>query len=305
MLAARLPEYRVNPWNVLRRDSGALLLPGVNVYQDSLGVTPANVDDQLGGVFCAIGSGVSATQTTSGFKPIRRQGVKIISRYNEDFRNGVWTKTGGTNTPAANIINFPNLNEPIAEANTVFASVGKSCTATVKISGSGTIYLGVTRQGAGPYEDTKIKITLTVIPTVYSVTHTIVNAGQTGFIGFMTRNSDGTATTVTCDYFDIAYGSKIAAHREVLASPLSDLTAGSWIDFDLDDYLTISAIPGVTAATVVKAIKNTGQQTVTGVDFTAGVNINDQLLAGYAIFPSAPSANDLLIVQRYMETLAA
>ena len=134
----------------------------------------------------------------------------LSARYNlltktEDFSDAAWTKIGSATTPSANTINFPALNGTVAYPVTTLATVGTSATFSVELSGTGTVYIGCYRSGGSAYEEDSIKVLLTDTPTIYSVSHTIVNSGQTGFGGYISREADSTATTVTANKAQLRY----------------------------------------------------------------------------------------------------
>lgn len=170
--------------------------------------------------------GNHALQNTSANRPVLSARVNLLTK-TEDFSDAAWTKAGSSTAPTASTLNFPNLNEAISQTATMAATVGTSATFSVELSGSGTIYIAAYRFGSASYEETKTKITLTSTPTRYSVSHTMTNAGQTGFGGYISRSTDGTATTVTASKADLRHtntGANLPAYQRVNTSTDYDTT---------------------------------------------------------------------------------
>lgn len=138
--------------------------------------------------------------------------------WSQDFTNAAWIKVGATVASSANTLSFPKLNEAILQTATMSATVGTAATFSVVLSGSGTAYIGCFRLGAATYEEDRTLITLTSTPTRYTVSHTMVNAGQTGFGGFISRGADGTATTVTATQAQLVNGTSAGDYKATYAS---------------------------------------------------------------------------------------
>lgn len=169
------------------------------MFQDAAGTTPVTaVGQPVGRILDKSGRGnhaFNASGNSANF-PV------LSARYNllmktEQFNDAAWVKIGSSTASNANTLNFPNTNEPIAQAATMTATAGTTATFSVELSGSGTIYIGCYRSEGGTYEEDRLKVTLTSTPTRYYISHTMVNAGQAGFGGYISRATDGTATTVT------------------------------------------------------------------------------------------------------------
>ena len=66
----------------------------------------------------------------------------------------------------------------------------------------------------------------------------------------------------------------------------------------------MTAIAGANSATVIKAIRKTGQTTQTGVDCTSGLTINTDNLVSMIVSKNTLPANDLKVLQKYMNKKA-
>lgn len=143
-------------------------------------------------------NGAHLTQSTTANKPILRRGLVNRMLWGGDFTNAAWVKAGSATATNPATISMPTAPSSVAEFFTIEASVGTTATFACLLSGTGTITLGLARNGAGAYEDTLTKVTLTATSALFLVTHTIRNAGQTGFIAFISRQTGDTATSVSC-----------------------------------------------------------------------------------------------------------
>lgn len=215
-------------------------------YSDSAGTTLTTQDGVVGRINCSNGTSFYASQATAGYKPILRKGAKNLLTYSEDFSNAAWNKTGSATVTGTNQLNFPIQ----ADYNGIFynytlASVGVTYTASVVLSGSGTITLAL-REGGGAYSYLAIKdITLTSTPTRYSVS---AAATYTSLRLFIVRTTptvfNDTATTVTANKAMIETGSTASTYVATTTVPLSNGIGPWWMDFDgVDDYLALNAVP--------------------------------------------------------------
>lgn len=198
--------------------------------------------------------GSHATQSTATARPI------LSARYNqlirtEDFSDSAWSKNGAT-TATANVITLPNLNEAISQSVAMSATQGVSGTFSVELSGSGTVYIAVFRQGGGTYEETRIKITLTPTPTRYSIAHVILNTGQTGFGGYISRSVDGTATSVTASKADLRH-----TNESIRLPPYQRVTTAT--DYDTSGFTHYLTFDGVDDWMVTPSIDFTATDKMT------------------------------------------
>lgn len=238
------------PARVLRGMDGAWHDPSSFQFgrQDSAATTLLSAVEQPVGYRQDRANANHAIQATAGERPTLSARINRLLK-SEDFSNAAWTKVGSTAAPSANTINFPNLNEAIVQGPTMAATVGVAATFQVELSGTGTIYVGISRSSGGVYEETKTLVTLTAAPTVYSVTRTIANASQIGFSGFLTRGTDGTATTVTANKAHLSHGTSIARYQRVnTASDYDTVDFPMGDDFDgTDDSQTCATGGGGTS----------------------------------------------------------
>jgi len=177
------------------------------MFQDAAGTTPVTaVGQPVGRILDKSGCGNHAFNGSgnSANFPVLSARYNLLTK-TEDFSDSVWVKFGSSTASNANTLNFPNTNEAIFQSVTTTAIVGTSATFSVELSGSGTINIGCSRVGGGGYEEDNKQITLTSTPTRYSVSHTMVNAGQTGFSGYISRATGSTATTVTANKAQLIY----------------------------------------------------------------------------------------------------
>ena len=142
--------------------------------------------------------GAHLTQSTAANRPALRRGLVNRMLWGGDFTNAAWGKSGSAAATNPATISMPTTPSSVAEFLTIEASVGTTATFACLLSGTGTITLGLARNGPGAYEDTLVKVTLPATPELFLVTHTIRNAGQTGFIAFISRQTGDTAASVSC-----------------------------------------------------------------------------------------------------------
>jgi hypothetical protein len=143
--------------------------------------------------------------------------VNLLTK-TELFNDSIWTRVWGVTTPSANTINFPNVMEAIYQAYNISPPVWKKITWSVTLSGSGTIVIFVARINGVGYEETTSTITLTSTPTRYSVTHTVVNAGQISFALWISRGGSWTATTITATGAQLEVGTLATKYQKVVTS---------------------------------------------------------------------------------------
>jgi hypothetical protein len=88
--------------------------------------------------------------------------------------------------------------------------------------------------------------------------------------------------------------------------PVLRQTSGRyWMDMaDGTDLLTMGALTGYTAATLIHSVLNTGQITLENQNISAGYSWTQDNSAGLIICPTAPSPRNLVLLQRYMSKLA-
>ena len=128
------------------------------------------------------------------------EGSRVVTNlltYSEDLSNAAWIVTGTATKSAGNVINYAADNDAVQQTVTTSAPVGSKAVIRVTLSGSGTTGLQLKRSGSGSLENTLKTITLTTTPTTYSISHTILNTGQTGFILILHKSAGSTATSVT------------------------------------------------------------------------------------------------------------
>ena len=238
--------------------NGHLYIPGIGAisgitagnYLDSIGTTSASVDGNVGLVKDALG-GLNATQATTGYQPKLRRGLVNLLLYSNDLMNAAWSIAAGGTKQSANSITFSATNDQLGQTVNTDASVGVSATGAVVLSGAGSIVLVLARIGGGVYEDSALTINLTPTPTLYSVSKTIANAGQTGFRLALVKTAGSTATSITMDGAAVLKGSLTA--QQIIAAGGIPLTttaqasssAGTYkLEFDgVDDRLLLGSVP--------------------------------------------------------------
>lgn len=195
-------------------------------------------------------TGIAASQPTTSAKPILRRGAVNLLTYSGDFSNAAWVKAGSV-TVSGSTVSFPVVSQALSQTITMSTPVGTQATGLFLASGVGTILLGVARAGAGTYEQSTAEITLTATPTLYAVTHTIINSGQTGFIPFVSRGTSGTATSVTLQAAALFAGTYTAAQIQSLGgipltstAPASTALGPQYWSFDgSNDSLSLGSVP--------------------------------------------------------------
>lgn len=95
--------------------------------------------------------------------------------YRNDFSNAIWQKLGSSFVTGTNTLNFPVANEFIVQPGASAVTAGDVFTGGVKLSGTGTARIRLSRSGAGVYESSEKIITLSSTPTLHTVTHTFAN----------------------------------------------------------------------------------------------------------------------------------
>lgn len=218
---------------------------------------------------------VSAWVNTTGYGPHN------MLTFPEDLTKSSWIKPGSVNVTSASTVNLPQLNEALANNVTVAAPQGASFTFMAELSGSGTVYIGASRMGAGTYEETRKKVTLTNTPTWYSVSHTIINPNQTGINSYISRATDGTATTVSVTGSQLTRGLNAIEYRAGLTAPYNgtapiaerSAATGPRITLSLDSEgrLAAEAYDGTTTRRVTSpAAYNTGTWLKARATYNAG-----------------------------------
>jgi hypothetical protein len=129
--------------------------------------------------------------------------------YSNDLSSGLWQAALTASISGTNTINLPATDDYVR--NTVAETIlpGMARSAQVTLSGSGTIYILITRTGAGTLEFTlSPEITLTSTPTVYTVSHTFA-FNQTGWDLRIGRYVAATATQATVQFAGGNLGSQV------------------------------------------------------------------------------------------------
>lgn len=238
--------------------NGHLYIPGVGAisgitagnYLDSIGTTNASVDGNVGLVKDALG-GLNASQATTGYQPRLRRGIVNMLSFSNDLTNAAWSMTAGGMKQSANSITFSATNNQLGQTVNTNASVGVSATGAAILSGAGSIVLVLARSGSGAYEDSTLTINLTPTPTLYAVSKTIANTGQTGFRFALVKTAGSTATSITMDGAALLKGALTAEQIKATggipvtttAPASSSAGAYNW-EFDgVDDYMSLGGIP--------------------------------------------------------------
>lgn len=195
----------------------------------------------------------------------------LSARYNlltksEDFTfGGGWSSATGGITTTADTLTFTGQNQTVSQPVNTSATPGAACTFSVDLSGAGTIYIGLARLGSGTYEQTLKKITLTELPSRYSVTHTIVNTGQAGFVAFIATVADGSARVVTAGRADLRHtadGAGLPPYQRVIDANTYDVTGFPLYrkPDGVDDWMQTSAVDfsGTDKVTIAAAVRKTG-----------------------------------------------
>lgn len=223
------------------------------MFQDATGTTPVyapgqgQVDPPVGRILDKSGRGNHAYQTTTTSRPTLSARYNMLTK-SEDFTlGGGWSSAAGGITTTANTLTFTGQSQTVSQSVITSATPGAACTFSVDLSGAGTIYIGLARLGSGTYEQTLKKITLTELPSRYSVTHTIVNTGQAGFVAFIATATDGSARVVTAGRADLRHtadGVGLPPYQRVVDANTYD-TVGFplYLRFDgVDDWLQTGSI---------------------------------------------------------------
>jgi hypothetical protein len=147
-------------------------------------------------------AGNHAFQATNANRPILSSRVNLLTK-TEDFSDGVWLKGGGCTVTGTNILNLPNLNSYVTQANALNIVVGLSITVNITLSGTGTTRQWFNLYGinGNSFVDGPI-ITLSDTPTVYSykITSSVVNQNISIYIG---RAYLADTTTLTVGKVDL------------------------------------------------------------------------------------------------------
>ena len=187
--------------------------------------------------------------------------LKNLLTSSEDFSNAVWVKVLGVTTTGPNTLNFTSTSGQRFEFVASAAVANTSLTFSVDLSGTGTINIAaLTTTGVGG--SSEITVTLTAVPTRYSVTVTY-NAGVTGnqrvFIIWSTGN---TATQVTANRAQFEVGTTATTYQRVNTATdytgyngaIAERAAASGPSIKLGiqgDRLIATAFDGTTTRTVV------------------------------------------------------
>jgi len=214
----------------------------------AVGATIARINDSSG-------NALHLTQASTSLRPIRgrrpKTGVRNRLRRTEDVSAAPWYVQGGAAVLGPDAVAFSGPAQSLYQSSALpgGASVGMVATFSAELSGTGLVYLGVSRSTGGVYEDTKVAVTLTETPTRYAASHMIASPGQVGFSGFVSTAANGTAEQVTIQRAQLELGGAATPYQAV-GSAGSDITETGvesvpFAAFDLvDDALTTGAIAG-------------------------------------------------------------
>ena len=133
--------------------------------------------------------------TFAGARPVKSL---LAADSSEDFSVASWVKANTATVTGTNVLNFPAENDIIYQVygTTGVYQTGKSFTVSVTLSGSGTISLTLLRASGTADLATK-SVTLTSVPTRYSISFSPTASASTGLIFRISRVVGDTATTVT------------------------------------------------------------------------------------------------------------
>jgi hypothetical protein len=152
--------------------------------------TPATFFDQDGVMRTALSG-------EARFTGARR--VQNLALFSEDFSNVAWTKGGTCTVTGTNQINFPAINDTIYQTAVIAGAIGQTYIVEFTLSGTGTIHIAP-QSGGGTFEAANVQITLTSIPTRYSVPITFANSGHIALLAVLVREAGDTATQVIANF---------------------------------------------------------------------------------------------------------
>ncbi len=149
---------------ILRKYGGSLFAPSqATCWQDSAGTTPGAQDQPVGKLTCSVGSGLYASQSSSGYRPVLRKGAKN------------WVLNSAT--LATQSVTVPNV--PM----------------TLSIYGTGSITLSGTGSGTLNGTGAGNRVSLTFTPTAGSCTFTVTGSVTSAMLETGSSVSAYVATT--------------------------------------------------------------------------------------------------------------
>lgn len=209
------------------------------LFQDSAGTTPVTaVEQPVGKQLDKSGRGNHRIQATAASRPTLSARYNLLTK-SEDFSDAAWAKILGASATANVITLTASDGSRIEQVTGVAAVEGQTHSASVTLSGTGTVGLTLNAEGGGGGE-TENAVVLTSTPTRYTVTHTFA-AGPVGNVRMMIiHRAVYTATEVTATAAQVNPGSTATRYQRVNTSTDYD-TNGFLVgkDFDgVDDNYT-------------------------------------------------------------------
>ena len=158
--------------------------------------------------------------------------------YSEDFSNAVWSLSGTASKASSKEVNLPATNDRILNAATYVSQVNESITASIGLTGSGTITIGVDSSG-GVYESGAQQITLSSTPTIFTVSKTFVQTGHVQIRFFIIKAAGDTATSVT-----LTRGADLRVSNDALNQPAYQRvnTASDYDTVGFNPYLAFNGV---------------------------------------------------------------
>jgi hypothetical protein len=185
-------------------------------------------------------TGIHASQSTAGFKPVERRGIVNLLTYSNDLTNASWTKFG-TASVTGSVVSLPALADRVYKIQSGCVS-GSTYTVGYVLSGSGTVKIGANNSVA----DETVEITLTATPTLYVKSYT---AQGTTTYPYAVYRDGTTATSVTVESVGLFQGTLTAS--QILSYggiPLTTTAAASssggnyfWQFDGTDDRISLGA----------------------------------------------------------------
>lgn len=194
-------QFSVGPWRSSTCAGGTLLSytaqGGLTYYPGKQ--SPATFDRNSAQTFLDSDGQLHRITTNDipAFTGMRYVRNLLAADTSEDFSAASWTKAATATVTGTNVLNFPAEGDQIYQIflTATIPNYGRSYTASVVLSGSGTIRIGIIRS-SGTTEQTTLTVTLTSTPTRYSISEAF-SLDSTGAALEIKRQAGTTATQVT------------------------------------------------------------------------------------------------------------
>lgn len=211
-------------------------------------------------------TGIHASQSTAGYKPVLRRGIVNLLTWSNDLTNAVWQALNGA-SKAGQVITLGSTYATYIAGSNIANALGNTYTAAVILSGTPgvQVYISLVDLG-GAYPRSSQQITLSASPTMYLVTRIGVTQANVA----LQITDSGQATSVTFGGAGVFQGTYTAA--QILAAggiPLTTTAAASsslgpyWHEYDGAKLLALGSSPfgGLDDHAVVVAFNATAANT--------------------------------------------